>query len=142
MRAISLPVLRWFIDWQVQKHQRSHKREATKSAPYKRTTPEDHQAMEGAGVEGYRPEDWDPEETRQLDELVNQLGERVYRDGVEVRTALSEHPDIWLPSVTPPRSRCLFRKCFGRLRCHVAHAVLLDRRRARVHVIAVNAVYL
>lgn len=30
--------------------------------------------MEGAGVEGYRPEDWDPEETRQLDELVNQLG--------------------------------------------------------------------
>lgn len=60
--------------WQVQKHQRSHKREATKSAPYKRTTPEDHQAMEGAGVEGYRPEDWEPEETRQLDELVNQLG--------------------------------------------------------------------
>lgn len=60
--------------WQVQKHQRSHKREATKSAPYKRTTPEDHQAMEGAGVEGYRPEEWEPEETRQLDELVNQLG--------------------------------------------------------------------
>lgn len=61
---------------QVQKHQRSHKREATKSAPYKRTTPEDHQAMEGAGVEGYRPGDWNPEETRQLDELVKQLGER------------------------------------------------------------------
>lgn len=60
--------------WQVQKHQRSHKREATKSAPYKRTTPEDHLAMEGAGVEGYRPADWSPEETRQLDELVNQLG--------------------------------------------------------------------
>ncbi|CAM9945579.1 unnamed protein product, partial [Scytosiphon promiscuus] len=57
----------------VQKHQRSHKREATKSAPYKRTTPEDHQAMEGAGVEGYRPGDWNPEETRQLDELVKQL---------------------------------------------------------------------
>lgn len=63
---------------QVQKHQRSHKREATKSAPYKRMTPEDHQAMEGAGVEGYRPEDWDPEETRQLDELVNQLGRILY----------------------------------------------------------------
>lgn len=31
--------------------------------------------MEGAGVEGYRPEDWEPEETRQLDELVNQLGD-------------------------------------------------------------------
>lgn len=31
--------------------------------------------MEGAGVEGYRPEDWGQEETRQLDELVNQLGE-------------------------------------------------------------------
>lgn len=31
--------------------------------------------MEGAGVEGYRPEDWKPEETRQLKELVNQLGE-------------------------------------------------------------------
>lgn len=60
--------------WQVQKHQRSHKREATKSAPYKRTTPEDYLAMEGAGVEGYRPADWSPEETRQLDELVNQLG--------------------------------------------------------------------
>ncbi|CAM9649783.1 unnamed protein product [Ectocarpus sp. 12 AP-2014] len=57
----------------VQKHQRSHKREATKSAPYKRTTPEDHQAMEGAGVEGYRPTDWNQEETRKLDELVNQL---------------------------------------------------------------------
>lgn len=36
--------------------------------------------MEGAGVEGYRPEDWGPEETRQLDELVNQLGES-YRQG-------------------------------------------------------------
>ena len=59
----------------VQKHQRSHKREATKSAPYKRMTPEDHQAMEGAGVEGYHPEEWDPEETRQLDQLVNQLGD-------------------------------------------------------------------
>lgn len=31
--------------------------------------------MEGAGVEGYRPEDWGQEETRKLDELVNQLGE-------------------------------------------------------------------
>lgn len=31
--------------------------------------------MEGAGVEGYRPADWSPEETRQLDELVKQLGE-------------------------------------------------------------------
>lgn len=30
--------------------------------------------MEGAGVEGYRPADWSPEETRQLDELVKQLG--------------------------------------------------------------------
>lgn len=30
--------------------------------------------MEAAGVEGYRPADWSPEETRQLDELVNQLG--------------------------------------------------------------------
>lgn len=30
--------------------------------------------MECAGVEGYRPEDWDPEETQQLDELVSQLG--------------------------------------------------------------------
>ncbi|CAM9289774.1 unnamed protein product [Hapterophycus canaliculatus] len=29
--------------------------------------------MEGAGVEGYRPGDWNPEETRQLDELVKQL---------------------------------------------------------------------
>ncbi|CAM9175631.1 unnamed protein product [Discosporangium mesarthrocarpum] len=56
----------------VQKHQRSHKRQATKSAPYKRTTPEDHEAMEGAGVEGYHPEDWDPEETTRLEKLVNQ----------------------------------------------------------------------
>lgn len=69
-----LDVFYLYGPWQVQKHQRSHKREATKSAPYKRTTPEDHQAMEGAGVEGYRPADWSPEETRQLDELVNQLG--------------------------------------------------------------------
>lgn len=30
--------------------------------------------MEGAGVEGYRPADWSPEETRQLDELVKHLG--------------------------------------------------------------------
>lgn len=30
--------------------------------------------MEGAGVEGYRPTDWNQEETRKLDELVNQLG--------------------------------------------------------------------
>lgn len=37
--------------------------------------------MEGAGVEGYRPEDWKPEETRRLDELVNQLGHnRTYQN--------------------------------------------------------------
>lgn len=73
--GVSISTTCWVF--QVQKHQRSHKREATKSAPYKRTTPEDHQAMEGAGVEGYRPEDWGQEETRQLDELVNQLGETI-----------------------------------------------------------------
>lgn len=35
--------------------------------------------MEGAGVEGYRPGDWNPEETRQLDELVKQLGKNQNR---------------------------------------------------------------
>lgn len=33
--------------------------------------------MEKADVEGYRPDDWDHEETRQLDELVNQHGKRL-----------------------------------------------------------------
>lgn len=52
--------------------------------------------MEGAGVEGYRPEDWEPEETRQLDELVNQLGDM----------AAQVNP---LPSNCFDWSQCIFR---------------------------------
>ena len=97
--TVSISMACWAL--QVQKHQRSHKREATKSAPYKRTTPEDHQAMEGAGVEGYRPEDWGPEETRQLDELVNQLGEN----------DLLDHDDCRAVEATPARTAfsCVWR---------------------------------